>query len=131
VVVYQADFDRDGMADNWERQFGFATNNAADALQDADGDGMLNSQEYVAGTDPTNALSRLRIEAAVIPGGAAITMEAVSNRTYTVLQADDPGTGPWLRLVDIPARSTNHLETLFDFIAASNQFYRVVTPRQP
>ncbi len=50
------DVDGDNMADIWEAQHGL--NPAmADALADADGDGFLNYQEYLAGSHPLAALS--------------------------------------------------------------------------
>jgi len=47
-----ADADRDGMPDSREAQFGLNKNSAADAMQDADGDGYTNIEEYLNNTDP-------------------------------------------------------------------------------
>lgn len=45
--------------DAWQVHY-FGTNNPlAGPLMDPDGDGQTNRFEYIAGTDPTNALSRL------------------------------------------------------------------------
>jgi formylglycine-generating enzyme required for sulfatase activity len=46
------DSDNDGMPDAWEKQFRFDPQNPADAAQDADGDGYVNLEEYLNGTDP-------------------------------------------------------------------------------
>ncbi len=60
-----ADSDGDGVPDWWtQKYFGHPTGQAMDhsqATDDADGDGMSNLQEYLAGTDPTNTASALRI----------------------------------------------------------------------
>src|SRR5262249_7080263 len=48
------DSDKDGMPDAWEDAHGFNKFNAADATQDADGDGLTNREEFLAGTDPHN-----------------------------------------------------------------------------
>jgi len=59
------DIDGDGIPDAWMQQyFGHPTGHASDhsmAGDDADGDGMSNLQEYLAGTDPTNNASAFRI----------------------------------------------------------------------
>ena len=57
------DSDGDRMVDDWEARYSLNPTNAADAALDMDEDGFINWQEHVAGTDPTNAASRLRIAA--------------------------------------------------------------------
>lgn len=48
------DTDGDGMPDGWEVRFGLAPTNPADALLDADHDGLSNLLEFQLGTCPTN-----------------------------------------------------------------------------
>ena len=48
------DSDKDGMPDVWEDANGFNKFSAADATQDADGDGVNNRDEYLLGTNPHN-----------------------------------------------------------------------------
>ncbi len=54
------DTEGDGMIDGWEIRYGLqvATN---DAAADADGDGLSNFGEFIAGTDPTNEVSIFRM----------------------------------------------------------------------
>ena len=52
---FDADSDGDGMPDGWELQQSFDPLDDADALEDADGDGLTNLGEYQAGTDPHNS----------------------------------------------------------------------------
>lgn len=52
VTTGPLDTDRDGMPDDWELSAGLNPNNAADAAQDADGDGLTNLQEFQRQTDP-------------------------------------------------------------------------------
>ncbi len=81
-----ADTDGDGIPDAWlEHYFGHITGQAGDlsrARDDADGDGMTNLQEYLAGTDPRDAASALRLAIAVI---------ASSNTTATLTWQVSPG----------------------------------------
>jgi hypothetical protein len=55
------DTDEDGMPDDWEIFHGLSPSNAADAGQHGDSDGLSNLEEYLADTNPTNALSRLAL----------------------------------------------------------------------
>ena len=65
-------------------QFGTTNVNAS---ADADSDGASNAQEYLAGTNPTDAASQLRITAKTFaPGGISATLQwtSVSNRVYHI-----------------------------------------------
>jgi hypothetical protein len=126
-----ADFDRDGIPDVVENSLGLSPSNPADAALDADGDLMSNRAEYVAGTDPTNAASYLRIQQAITTGAATVQVAVVSNRTYTVQFTDNLNLGLWQRMADIVARPSNRMESFTDPAWTSNRLYRVVTPRQP
>ncbi|PKF76792.1 hypothetical protein CW749_24900 [Vibrio sp. vnigr-6D03] len=55
---YIADLDGDGMSQAFENQHGLNDLSALDAALDTDGDGATNLQEYQAGTDPTDAISK-------------------------------------------------------------------------
>lgn len=47
--------DRDGMPTEWEWHNGLSDNDTYDAIEDVDFDGVNNLQEYLLGTDPTQA----------------------------------------------------------------------------
>ncbi len=51
------DQDRDGMPDSWEIKYGLDPFDAADAVADANGNGVANLQEYRNGADPVKSLS--------------------------------------------------------------------------
>ena len=131
VFTFLTDTDGDGLPDSWETEFGFNSADANDAALDGDGDGMTNEQEYIAGTDPTDARSYLRIEALTGNADATLTFGAVSNRTYAVQYTETLGAGFWSKLVDLPARATNRVEVVRDPGSTANRYYRLVTPRQP
>ncbi len=60
VVV--SDTDGDGMPDTWERQNTFNPLDAADGRGDADSDGFINLDEYLAGTDPRDPKSHPAVD---------------------------------------------------------------------
>jgi hypothetical protein len=75
----------------------FGTTNVV-ASADPDGDGMSNAQEYLAGTDPNNAGSVLRIIAeSFAPGGtnASLTWSSVPTRLYHVQKNPNLATTNW------------------------------------
>jgi hypothetical protein len=131
AVTTLADYDRDGLPDNYEVNYGLNTNDVTDALGDLDGDGMRNLDEYRAGTDPANSASYLRVDANAVSNQATVQISAVSNRTYTVQYSDSLNSGQWRKLGDIFARPTNRVETFLDPGSSTNRFYRVLLPSQP
>jgi len=54
VKKSSADFDNDGLPNDWETKYGLNPNDASDADKDPDGDGFTNAEEYAAKTDPTD-----------------------------------------------------------------------------
>ena len=76
----------------WLQSYNLPTDGSADFV-DSDADGLSNWQEHLAGTDPTNDASALRV-LSVSPGSAAVTVtwQAVTNRNYFVQRTTDPST---------------------------------------
>jgi PKD repeat protein len=52
VQVSKVDEDSDGISDLYEEEFGLDPTSATDAIDDPDGDGRTNVEEYLDGTDP-------------------------------------------------------------------------------
>ena len=129
ILTFLTDTNGNGLADSWEADY-FGAGVVVDPNGDPDLDGMSNLQEWIAGTDPLDGASYLKIDSLSVGTGATLNFGAISNRTYTVFSADAIG-GPWLKLSDVFARSINRVETIFDPAAVTNRFYRVATPRQP
>ncbi len=78
----------------WLASYGLPTDGSADNL-DSDGDGMNNRQEYVAGTNPTNANSVFKITSKQVISGTQFVLHwsSVSNRLYDVLCATNLTSG--------------------------------------
>jgi T5SS/PEP-CTERM-associated repeat protein len=82
------DTDGDVMPNGWEQAHGLDSLNPDDANADADGDGMSNLPEYLAGTNPTNAASCFKITSmALTNGNVRVRWSAVGGKSY-VLQTN-------------------------------------------
>ena len=95
------DSDGDGIPDWWVIEyFGHATGQAADlslAQDDADGDGMNNLQEFLAGTSPVDATSFLALRVAPGAPGASLLLnwDAVAGRAYQVVSTTNINDPVW------------------------------------
>ena len=92
---------------------------------------MSNWQEYLAGTDPQDPLSVLKLDATITsPGTVTLQFQAVSNHTYGVLYQNSLAAAPWLVLTNVASRNTNWTAIIVDpAVVSTNRFYRLVTPQ--
>ncbi len=128
------DTNGDGLPDAWQIQY-FGSIAAPSARPDADPDhdGFSNLQEYLAGTDPTDSNSYLKLDSVEVgQTNSAISFKAVAGKTYTVLSSSNLLSG-WSKLADVAAQLTNGVVTVPDTSPAlgTARFYRLVTPAQP
>jgi hypothetical protein len=73
---------------DWLQQYGLPADGSAD-YADSDGDGMNNWQEWIAGTDPTNSASVLKMLSPVLtPAAVLVRWSSDPNRSYFVQHAD-------------------------------------------
>jgi len=79
---------------SWLASYGLPSNGSVDYL-DSDSDGMNNWQEYLAGTNPTNAGSVFKITSGRMISGTQFVLRwsCVSNRLYDVTRATNLATG--------------------------------------
>ena len=124
------DADGDGIPNGWEQSHGLDPFNPFDADADPDHDGMTSWQEYMAGTNPTNAASRLAITSITVTNGnVRVNWQAVGGRSYVVQTNSGSGAAfvDASPLITVPGSSvvnTNYV----DPGAATNglmRFYRV------
>jgi len=131
VVTYgNDDYNGDGIPDSWALQYGFSPLDSSVANADPDGDGFSNLQEYLAGTDPTNSASAMRITSVTRAGTLnTITWSSVNGKTYHLQSTDTlPGTFTDVAGPDITASGSS--TSTNDTTGVPARFYRVrlVTP---
>jgi hypothetical protein len=112
----------------WAQQFGILTDGSA-AFADPDGDGMNNWEEWIAGTNPTNALSVLALLAPAFTNstGVSISWQSVSNQTYYLERATNLASLPAFAPLQSNIVGHTGLTTILDSTAtnSNNYFYRM------
>jgi hypothetical protein len=100
------------------------------AAADPDHDGASNLYEFVAGTDPRNAASALRINIDLVANTVRIAVSAASNRAHTLQYSENAAGGTWIDLSNYSSALTNralfYLDPLIE--GRTNRFYRVRVP---
>jgi subtilisin family serine protease len=122
-----ADSDNNGLPDWWELQY-FGHLTGSDPHADPDADGASNLAEFLAGTNPTNASSALRLSARRSPGTNAVTLQwpSAAGRYYNLLRSTNLLTG-FGTIIQTNLAATPPLNTATDAPPASarSTFYRL------
>lgn len=123
------DTDQDGMPDDYEIANGFDFENPDDAGEDADGDGISNLGEYLAGTLPRDPASVLALQLSIAGDDVVLDFEAVAGKSYQVQSTTSLESPSWTGIETI-LRATQGGQRFTDpgGAGAEKRFYRVITP---
>jgi len=126
IGAYEFQFPASTISYAWLQQSGLPTDGSADYV-DTDHDQHNNWQEWRCGTDPTNALSVLRLLPPVsATGGLALTWLSVTNRSYLLERSTNQSGTPFFSpLATLPGQPATN--TFIDTNAPPGPaFYRVL-----
>ncbi|MBI3868449.1 MAG: immunoglobulin domain-containing protein, partial [Verrucomicrobia bacterium] len=133
VLIVMDDADKDGMGDQWEIQNGLNPADPSDAARDDDADGYTNLQEFLAGTNPKDKQSFLKIDSVAIgTNGIQMGFIARTNRSYTLQFKEAVDHGKWQIAAQVTGGRTNEASAIVvDPLPSSKQrLYRLVAPEQ-
>jgi len=125
------DTDGDGIPNYWKASTASILTSLING--DTDGDGASDKSEFLAGTNPVSAASKL--VATVVKNtagtGCKVSFTAMSNRSYTVQYKSALPNATWTTLQQIPAAYGIRTVDVVDPVTGQPQrFYRVITPQQ-
>jgi len=109
----------------WLSSFGLPTDGSADSI-DSDHDGLSNWQEWVCGTNPTNALSALRmVSASPTTTNVMVSWQSVAGMSYVLQRSASLSTPFTLLATNIlgQAGTTTYADT--NRVSSSPLFYRI------
>jgi subtilisin family serine protease len=135
-IVFQGDYtfvdtNTNGISDAWEMAyFGSVATNRTQ-LTDTDGDGMTDYAEFIAGTNPTNAASKLVFLSVTVQSNRFVQMQwaAVPGRVYQVESSTNfAGWTPLTDWLQASGSPMSYTATNFDFGRYAHMFRVQVRP---
>jgi hypothetical protein len=119
------DTDTDGIPDEWENSYDLDASDAEDALLDTDQDGISNLDEYIAGTDPTDLQSYLRVDELTHSDESfTFSFQSQAGREYSIDRKYDLQDDEWTPL-DTVVSGTGAIIEVEDDATEPAQFYRL------
>lgn len=127
-LLSSADSNGDGIPDGWMTQFGLSPIDDEAAAGNPDGDAHTTAEEWVADTDPTDAMSFFEITSFSLESTYEVTFPTSTNRQYTLLYSTALG-GEDTTWTVVPGQTnvtaTGASMTLADTNAAPLRFYKI------
>ncbi len=115
---------QDGLGDIWQLKYGAA---GLEQNGDADGDGLANAQEAIAGTDPFKANSTIRISSIHLDAaGVHVAWNTVLGKRYQVQGTTSLATLDWQNEGSPVDGTDADASQLFSTASSQGKFYRVV-----
>jgi hypothetical protein len=126
-MLASADSNNDGIPDGWAHRYGLNPTDPTVAADNPDDDPHTTLEEWIADTDPTNALSYFKIETISNLPPIVVSFLSSSNRLYSLFSStnlsDASGFSSVPNRADVPG--TGGMQTLTDTNSAPTSFYRV------
>lgn len=127
-VTVDLDSDQDGIPDSWEIAHGSNPFDPSDRNSDTDGDWVSNRDEYIAGTNPRNFASNLKIS---YPTTQSISFTAMPNRFYVVESSENISPASWSPIAHIPARAQGGYVEIEIPQTDESHYYRIAVSTAP
>ena len=121
------DSDSDGMDDSWESAYFGDT--SRDGAGDFDNDGVTDLAEFMAGTLPNDANSKLAVTQTILATGVSFTIQwaSVPGKSYRVQYNDSLDPQGWKNLGgDVTASGSTASRTDTTVVGTAKRFYRIV-----
>jgi hypothetical protein len=118
------------VSDEWKTNyFGSLTSSDADSMADPDKDGVPNWQEYLAGTSPVDAASKLQFSRIDVSGNNAsiltLQWQTLPGRVYTVETTSDLTAGAWTTTGQVIEGNGTTISMCQTNLTGKLQFYRL------
>jgi hypothetical protein len=128
-TTWAEDENLDGLPDDWEaRYWGSSPAIWPAANVDSDGDGATNLQEFLAGTDPTDANSVLRVQLIASTQGTRLSWNSQPGLMYQVQVSRNSVAGSWINL-GTPRFAAGTSDSVLEGLANESAYYRVIRLR--